>query len=639
MIKLIASDIDGTLVKDGTLAIDREYMDVIRRLLDKGIIFVACSGRQYRSERKLFAPVADRLLYITDGGTVVRTPKEILKVDTMPDEIWKGMLSMVHESLPSCDYYIATPDRGFAEDGGSRMFHWLRDSYGYDIQEISDPRILEDQQIIKFSVYHPNACEELYNKATKDNNDLVLFSRYDVNAETNEKIGNRTFHYNQNFKLSEKPYEFLKLSPFPWNKFIKKELFDSVEFPDKIRFEDLPVSFILASKAKSIGVINDFFYNYSVQVGFLSKFNDSTCDIAKAIDYLIKNLKERDCFDLYKNEVEYITVRHFFYRFEQLLTVYGEESFELKVKLINTLFDYLEENFPKFRQNKYIKYNLPYRIYNLFAFYSSREKLLDFVAKCKDMSKEEQDEYVENIKAEYEKVKEFEFKTFDKIKEETKAADEKYFKLKKELSLKDEVLYITAQEHSLPSSMLAMIKYIKTEKNDYKQIVVANSENKAECEDRLKRYNFSDVTVIGSDNEEYIKALCEAKYIFSDRALEYFFEIKEGQKYINLQTDCISAKMAKKREMEYFEFATAQKSIIASSASVYLNEVSQNSFEKAYRCEMLPTSTVIADSPALDMAGVTSFATANDKIKILFTPQFKATNGKNSATAYNLWLT
>jgi HAD superfamily hydrolase (TIGR01484 family) len=152
-------------------------MDVIHRLLDKGIIFVACSGRQYRSERKLFAPVADRLLYITDGGTVVRTPKEILKVDTMPDEIWKGMLSMVHESLPSCDYYIATPDRGFAEDGGSRMFHWLRDSYGYDIQEISDPRILENQQIIKFSVYHPNACEELcapvFTPAWKDKVTLV----------------------------------------------------------------------------------------------------------------------------------------------------------------------------------------------------------------------------------------------------------------------------------------------------------------------------------------------------------------------------------------------------------------------------------------------------------------------------------
>ena len=46
MIKLIASDIDGTLVKDGTLAIDKEYMDVIGKLIDKGIVFVACSGRQ-----------------------------------------------------------------------------------------------------------------------------------------------------------------------------------------------------------------------------------------------------------------------------------------------------------------------------------------------------------------------------------------------------------------------------------------------------------------------------------------------------------------------------------------------------------------------------------------------------------------
>ena len=66
MIKLIASDIDGTLVKDGTLAIDREYMEVIRRLIDKGIVFVACSGRQYRSERKLFTPVADCFISLTE---------------------------------------------------------------------------------------------------------------------------------------------------------------------------------------------------------------------------------------------------------------------------------------------------------------------------------------------------------------------------------------------------------------------------------------------------------------------------------------------------------------------------------------------------------------------------------------------
>ena len=57
MIKLIATDIDGTLLKDGTLMLDPEYMTVIEKLIAKGIRFVACSGRQFISERKLFAPI------------------------------------------------------------------------------------------------------------------------------------------------------------------------------------------------------------------------------------------------------------------------------------------------------------------------------------------------------------------------------------------------------------------------------------------------------------------------------------------------------------------------------------------------------------------------------------------------------
>ena len=90
MIKLIATDVDGTLVKDGTMQIDHEYMTVIKELVQKGIIFAVCSGRQFISERKLFAPVKDQLLYITDGGTVVRTPQEILMVHTMPRDVWSG---------------------------------------------------------------------------------------------------------------------------------------------------------------------------------------------------------------------------------------------------------------------------------------------------------------------------------------------------------------------------------------------------------------------------------------------------------------------------------------------------------------------------------------------------------------------
>ena len=100
MIKLIATDVDGTLVKDGTLLIDPEYMTVVSRLVDQGIYFVVCSGRQFSSEQKLFAPIKDRLLYISDGGTVVRTPEKILKTYPMETALWKSMCRMVHDKLP-----------------------------------------------------------------------------------------------------------------------------------------------------------------------------------------------------------------------------------------------------------------------------------------------------------------------------------------------------------------------------------------------------------------------------------------------------------------------------------------------------------------------------------------------------------
>lgn len=161
MIKLIASDIDGTLVKDGTLMINPEYMNVINKLVDQGIIFVVCSGRQFSSERKLFAPIADKLYYISDGGTVVRTPDKILKTYPMDEELWKNMCRMVRDTLPSCDYFVGTPDYGLAEDAGSQMFHWLRDSYGFDMHETSDVLSIQNEDVIKFTVYHPSECEEL----------------------------------------------------------------------------------------------------------------------------------------------------------------------------------------------------------------------------------------------------------------------------------------------------------------------------------------------------------------------------------------------------------------------------------------------------------------------------------------------
>ena len=47
MIKLIASDMDGTVLRNGFQELPEGFTDLILRLKDCGIHFVAASGRQY----------------------------------------------------------------------------------------------------------------------------------------------------------------------------------------------------------------------------------------------------------------------------------------------------------------------------------------------------------------------------------------------------------------------------------------------------------------------------------------------------------------------------------------------------------------------------------------------------------------
>ena len=63
MIKLIASDMDGTLLDENS-QVPEETFELIHQLRQKGVVFVASSGRRYNTLRWLFGPVADEMDYV-----------------------------------------------------------------------------------------------------------------------------------------------------------------------------------------------------------------------------------------------------------------------------------------------------------------------------------------------------------------------------------------------------------------------------------------------------------------------------------------------------------------------------------------------------------------------------------------------
>lgn len=77
MIRLIASDMDGTLLDENS-EVPAETFGLIHELRQKGVIFVASSGRRYDTLRWFFEPVADEMDYVASLGTQVHADGQLL---------------------------------------------------------------------------------------------------------------------------------------------------------------------------------------------------------------------------------------------------------------------------------------------------------------------------------------------------------------------------------------------------------------------------------------------------------------------------------------------------------------------------------------------------------------------------------
>ena len=161
MIKLIASDIDGTLVKEGSHVIDPAYYDVIRELKEAGITFCACSGRQYQSMLKLFRPVADDIYFITSNGTMVRTTERVLHSWKIDPDLYLPIIERLR-TIEGSEIVVEGPDVSWIEGFDTPVTRLMRDQYRYAVENVADLAAIPTDNIIKISLHHPNV-----EKATK----------------------------------------------------------------------------------------------------------------------------------------------------------------------------------------------------------------------------------------------------------------------------------------------------------------------------------------------------------------------------------------------------------------------------------------------------------------------------------------
>ena len=84
MIKLIVSDLDGTLIPEGSQQIEPGFMEVLSELLDRGYLFYAASGRQYANMYRKFGEYSGRMGFICENGALAMEKGEQKYIEEIP---------------------------------------------------------------------------------------------------------------------------------------------------------------------------------------------------------------------------------------------------------------------------------------------------------------------------------------------------------------------------------------------------------------------------------------------------------------------------------------------------------------------------------------------------------------------------
>lgn len=107
MIKLIASDLDGTLLYGRDHSVSEEMFAMIREMKKKGILFAAASGRQYDSIKKLFEPVWEDVIFICENGGAVFYQGKLIKAQSVPMEELLKNVYLIDED-PSTEVVLSS---------------------------------------------------------------------------------------------------------------------------------------------------------------------------------------------------------------------------------------------------------------------------------------------------------------------------------------------------------------------------------------------------------------------------------------------------------------------------------------------------------------------------------------------------
>ena len=137
MIKMIFSDLDGTLIPPQYGKLPEEIPELIRQLKEKGVDFCAASGRQFPCMYKMFEPMSKDMYFIANNGGDIHYHGETLRAVTMDRDDLDELLDDIM-ALPGVEIECAGLKSGYTTTKNEPYLKVLREVVGYIEENIPD---------------------------------------------------------------------------------------------------------------------------------------------------------------------------------------------------------------------------------------------------------------------------------------------------------------------------------------------------------------------------------------------------------------------------------------------------------------------------------------------------------------------
>lgn len=160
MIRLIATDIDGTLVKESTSEIYPELLEVIREWTDKGGYFCVASGRQYYSIRHMFEEISDRIIYLAENGAHVRYRNQNILVQKMRRDYVEELMAQLRQYYDECDVVVSSTEGSLIESRNEEFIKLIAEGYHNKYRVVEDVLAVQEE-IIKIAIRHEGSIRDL----------------------------------------------------------------------------------------------------------------------------------------------------------------------------------------------------------------------------------------------------------------------------------------------------------------------------------------------------------------------------------------------------------------------------------------------------------------------------------------------